>query len=239
MQQDVAGTSVLAWGGEPVTEQPEPRAVLWDMDGTLIDSAEYHWLTWRDTLAELGHTLTHEQFASWFGQRNDAILRRYFGDGIAAGEVTRLGDAKEAAYREMVRERGIEPLPGVRRWLLRLQETGWRQAVASSAPPANIEVILDVLGLRDCFDAWVSAEEVAHGKPAPDVFLRAAEKLDVAPARSVVVEDAPAGVEAGHRGGMRTIGLTSMARALDADIVVACLDELPDDAFDRLIADAR
>ena len=77
-----------------MTGQPEPRAVLWDMDGTLIDSAEYHWLTWRDTLAELGHTLTHEQFASWFGQRNDAILRRYFGDGIAAGEVTRLGDAK-------------------------------------------------------------------------------------------------------------------------------------------------
>ena len=168
------------------------------MDGTLIDSAEYHWLTWRDTLAGEGHALTDEQFASWFGQRNDAILRRYFGDGITPAEISRLGEAKEAAYREMVRGRGIEPLPGVRQWLARLRDTGWCQAVASSAPPANIEVIIEVLGLDGVFDAWVSAEEVAHGKPAPDVFLRAAEKLGVPPARSVVVEDAPAGVEAGQ-----------------------------------------
>jgi beta-phosphoglucomutase len=218
-----------------MSNKHEMRGVLWDMDGTLIDSAEYHWLTCRDTLAGEGHTLTDEQFASWFGQRNDAILRRYFGDAITTEEIARLGEAKEAAYRVMVRERGIEPLPGVRRWLARLRETGWRQAVASSAPPANIEVIIEVLGLHDCFDAWVSAEEVAHGKPAPDVFLRAAEKLGVAPARSVVVEDAPAGVKAGRRGGMRTIGLSSMGRPLDADIVVGSLEDLPEDAFDRLV----
>src|SRR5215208_2820799 len=132
------------------------RAVLWDMDGTLIDSAEYHRLTWRDTLAEEGHVLTDEQFASWFGQRNDAILRRYFGDGITREEIARLGEAKEAAYRDMVRQRGIEPLPGVKRWLARLRDAGWRQAVASSAPPANIDVIIDVLGLEDCFNACVS-----------------------------------------------------------------------------------
>ena len=96
-----------------------------------------------------------------------------------------------------------------------------------------------MLGLDGVFDAWVSAEEVAHGKPAPDVFLRAAEKLGVPPARSVVVEDAPAGVEAGRRGGMRTIGITSMSRPLDADIVVASLEDLPDDAFERLVGDAR
>ena len=216
-----------------------PRAVLWDMDGTLIDSAEYHWLTWRDTLAGEGHALTDEQFASWFGQRNDAILRRYFGEGITPAEISRLGEAKEAAYRDMVRGRGIEPLPGVRQWLARLRDTGWCQAVASSAPPANIEVIIEVLGLDGVFDAWVSAEEVAHGKPAPDVFMRAAEKLGVPPARSVVVEDAPAGVEAGRRGGMRTVGVTSMSRPLDADIVVASLEDLPDDAFERLVGDAR
>ena len=85
----------------------------------------------------------------------------------------------------------------------------------------------------------MSAEEVAHGKPAPDVFLRAAEKLGVPPARSVVVEDAPAGVEAGRRGGMRTIGITSMSRPLDADIVVASLEDLPGDAFERLVEDGR
>jgi beta-phosphoglucomutase len=139
----------------------------------------------------------------------------------------------------MVRAQGIEPLPGVRRWLEHLRAAGWRQAVASSAPPANIEVIIQVLGLEDCFDGWVSAEEVAHGKPAPDVFLLAAERIGVTPARAIVVEDAPAGVEAGRRGGMRTIGIASMARPLAADIVVRSLDELDDDAFERLVESGR
>jgi beta-phosphoglucomutase len=216
-----------------------PYAALWDMDGTLIDSAEYHWLTWRETLAAEGHALTHEEFASWFGQRNDAILSRCLGTGVSPDRVARIGEQKEAAYRQMVRERGIEPLPGVRRWLERLHARGWRQAVASSAPPANIEVILDVLGLRDRFQAYVSAEEVAHGKPAPDVFLKAAERLDVPPSRCVVVEDAPAGVEAGRRGGMRTIGIASMNRALDADVVTASMADLPDEAFEALVGNGR
>jgi len=215
------------------------RAVLWDMDGTLIDSAEYHWVTWRDTLAREGYALTHEQFASWFGQRNDAILRRYLGAGAAADAVALLGDAKETAYRELVRERGIEPLPGVSRWLRRLRDGGWRQAVASSAPPANIEVILEALNVGDCFQALVSAEEVPQGKPAPDVFLLAAQRLGVPPARCIVVEDAPVGVEAGRRGGMKTIGIASLGRPLDADVVVASLEELPATAFDDLLTVAR
>lgn len=226
----------LAVGSRELTATGKsPRAVLWDMDGTLIDSAEYHWITWRDTLAHEGHTLTREQFASWFGQRNDAILRRYLGDGIPADEIDRIGSAKEEAYRRLIRERGIEPLPGVGTWLRRLCEKGWRQAVASSAPPANIQVILDVLDVGDCFQALVSAEEVPHGKPAPDVFLLAAERLGVPASRCVVVEDAPAGVEAGRRAGMRTIGIASMGRALEADVVVSSLDRLAPQTFDDLV----
>jgi beta-phosphoglucomutase family hydrolase len=216
-----------------------PRAVLWDMDGTLIDSAEYHWLTWRDALAQEGYTLTHDEFASFFGQRNDTILRRFFGDAIDQSDVDRIGRDKEAAYRDMVRASGIEPLPGVREWLERLHAAGWRQAVASSAPPANIETIIEVLGLHELLQSWASGEEVAHGKPSPDVFLLAAEKLSVDPARCVVVEDAPAGVEAGRRGGMRTIGITSMNRPLDADVVVSSLEDLPPDSFERLIHNER
>ena len=212
------------------------RAVLWDMDGTLIDSAEYHWLTWRDALAAEGYPLSYEQFTGFFGQRNDAILRRVVGPDVTAADIARIGDAKEAAYRRMVRERGVEPLPGVRHWLERLRDAGWRQAVASSAPPANIEVLIDVLGARDCFQACVSAEEVPHGKPAPDVFLRAADKLGVPPSRCIVVEDAPAGVEAGRRGGMRTIGIVAMHEGLDADVTTASLADLPPDIFDRLLA---
>jgi beta-phosphoglucomutase len=206
------------------------------MDGTLIDSAEFHWLTWRDALGREGHPLTHDEFASFFGQRNDSILRRFFGDRVTAADVDRIGGAKEQAYRDLVRLQGITPLPGVRAWLERLHAGGWLQAVASSAPPANIETIVDVLGFRGLLQSWASGEEVAHGKPAPDVFLRAAERLGVPPSRCVVVEDAPAGVEAGRRGGMKTIGLTSMNRPLDADIVVSSLEDLPLDSFDRLVA---
>jgi beta-phosphoglucomutase len=216
-----------------------PYAALWDMDGTLIDSAEYHWLTWRDTLAAEGVTLTREEFASWFGQRNDSILSRYLGPGASRDRMARIGDQKEAAYRQMVRQGGIEPLPGVRRWLEHLHARGWRQAVASSAPAANIDAILDVLGLRHCFQAYVSAEEVAQGKPAPDVFLEAAARLGVPPARCVVVEDAPAGVEAGRRGGMRTIGIASMDRTLDADVVTTSMADLADDVFETLVSGAQ
>jgi beta-phosphoglucomutase len=213
------------------------RAVLWDMDGTLIDSGEYHWLTWHETLAELGVTLTRPDFNGWFGSRNDRILSRYF-PGIAAADMQRIGDLKEARYRALVRRDGVTLLPGVGDWLARLREAGWRQAVASSAPPANIDVLVEVLGLHDTFQAIVSAEEVAHGKPAPDVFLRAAEKVGVPPARSVVVEDAAIGVEAGRRAGMRTIGIEGGHGhgPLAADVVTASMADLPLDTFDRLLA---
>jgi HAD superfamily hydrolase (TIGR01509 family) len=129
-------------------------------------------------------------------------------------------------------------LPGIGDWLARLNAAGWRQAVASSAPPANIDVLVEVLHLTDVFTATVSAEEVAHGKPAPDVFLRAAEKVQVPPGRCIVVEDAAIGVEAGRRGGMRTIGIQGGhdSRPLDADVVTQSMADLPLDTFDRLLA---
>ncbi|MFP4438021.1 MAG: HAD family hydrolase [Chloroflexaceae bacterium] len=213
----------------------QPRAVLWDMDGTLLDSREYHWLSWRDALAAENYELTYDQFIATFGQRNDAILRGYFGEDLPDSEVTRISDAKETGYRELVRTRGIELLPGVAQWLERLQQDGWRQAVASSAPRKNVETIVEVLELQDVFATMVTAEDVEQGKPAPDVFLTAAEKLGVPPARCIVVEDAPAGVEAAHRAGMCAIGVRSSQDNLEADRVVQRLDELPDDVFEQLL----
>lgn len=214
---------------------PQPRGVLWDMDGTLLDSAEYHWLTWKEILAGEGHEMTRERFASTFGQRNDAVLRDLLGEGFPDHEIARIASAKEARYRELVLAGGIEPLPGVRRWLDRLRAGGWRQAVASSAPTANIEALLEALGIGDYFRAFAADEDVQHGKPDPEVFLVAASRLGVPPERCVVVEDAPAGVEAGRRAGMRTIGVGAPHARLPADLTVTSLDQLPDDAFDRLL----
>ena len=218
-----------------MTTDNAPRAILWDMDGTLLDSAEYHWLAWQDSLHAEGYNVTREQFEASFGQRNDTILRGYFGPELTDDEIARIGGDKEARYRNQVRERGIDLLPGVQRWLARLSAKGWRQAIASAAPLANVEAIVAALEIGPFFDAFVSAEDVQRGKPDPQVFLIAAERLTVAPARCVVVEDAPAGLEAARRAGMCAIGVRTTHADLQADIVVDTLDDLPDDGFDRLL----
>jgi len=213
-----------------------PRAVLWDMDGTLLDSAEYHWLAWRDILAGERFELAHDQFVATFGQRNDTILRDWLGADLPISEIARIGDAKEARYRALVLAGGITLLPGVARWLTRLQADGWHQAVASAAPRANVAAVVAALGIAAYFDAISSAEDVQRGKPDPQVFLVAAERVGVPPARCIVIEDAPAGLLGAQRGGMRTIGVRSSHAELQADIVVDTLVELPEDAFERLIA---
>jgi len=211
------------------------RGVLWDMDGTLVDSGEYHFEAWRETMAGLGRELSRAEFAATFGQRNDIILRRYIGPQITAEEIARIGDAKEVRYRTLVSARGIAPLPGVREWLTRLRAAGWRQAIASSGPRLNGQTIVAALGLERVFDAIVSAEDVAHGKPHPEVFLTAAQRLGVTAPRCVVVEDAPTGIEAGRRAGMHTLGVLTTHPELDAERTVRSLADLEPDAFDRFL----
>lgn len=213
----------------------QSRAVIWDLDGTLIDSTEYHWLTWRDALAAEGYSLTYDQFLAGFGKRNDVVLRSYLGEGLSLSEAGRIAEAKEGRYRELVNEHGIELLPGAAYWLARLKAEGWRQALATSAPRLNVRAVLAQLGITENFDGIVSAEDVERGKPDPQVFLTAAAKAEVVPTRSIVVEDAPAGIEGGRRAGMRTIGVLTTHAKLHADLVVHTLEELPDNAFDQLL----
>ena len=211
------------------------RAVLWDLDGTLVDSAEFHWLSWRDTMAAEGVSLTYQQFLDTFGQKNDRILPGWLGSGADAARIRRVGDAKEAEYRRLASVHGLRPLPGASSWVRRLRAQGWQQAVASSAPGENVGVMLRALALDGMFEAIVSAEDVTRGKPDPQVFLAAAERLGVPRDRCIVVEDAAVGVQAARSAGMRCIGV-SRAVVLDADVAVSSLLELPSDAFDRLVA---
>ncbi len=214
-------------------------AVLWDLDGTLVDSEEYHWQAWRDAMAAEGVRITREQFLETFGWRNDSIIPRWLGGEATPERVERIGEAKEANYRALVRRNGIAPSPGADEWVRRLHREGWAQAIASSAPRLNIEVVLEVLQLTDCFRAIVSAEDVHRGKPDPEVFLLAASRLGATPDRSIVVEDARAGVEAARRAGMRSIGLSRSGASLGADIEVTSLAALPDGAFQELLGRGR
>jgi len=210
------------------------RGVLWDLDGTLVDSGDFHFQSWQTVMAREGLPLSRETFQQSFGQKNDQILRNWLGPSATIEKIRQVGDDKEAEYRRLARAHGLTALPGAREWVARLRQHGWKQAIASSAPRQNIDVMLELIGLAGAFDAIVSAEDVTQGKPDPQVFLTAAGRLGVATTHAVVVEDAAAGVDAARRGNLRVIGVGKTV--LDgADRHVRSLQDLPADAFDALI----
>jgi beta-phosphoglucomutase len=214
--------------------------VLWDMDGVLVDSGEFHYVAWAETLAREGLPYTREQFNATFGMDNRGVLTTLLGREPEAAWLARVSDEKEAAFRDAIRGKA-EPLPGVVLWLARLKTAGVRQAVASSAPPANIDFLIDSLDLRQFFDAVVSTLGMA-GKPDPGVFLEAARRIAVLPERCLVVEDAIAGVAAARRAGMACLAVTttnSREALADADRVVDSLADLEDQAFSKLLKEAR
>ncbi len=216
------------------------RAVIWDLDGTLIDSSASHWRAWHDELLSRGRELAHEEFSSSFGQRNDLILRMWLDPRLTDLEVAEISASKEARYRQWIWMQGIHLLPGVKRWLRELSEAGWRQAVGTMTSLENVNAIFDALEERDSFDrkvfqAIVTAEEVKQGKPDPEVFLKAAARLGVAPQRCVVVEDAPTGVEAARRAGMRSIAVGGNA-ATKPDLAAPNLNCLSLADWDSLVS---
>lgn len=207
-------------------------AVLWDLDGTLVDSADDHFDSWLEALGAEGRTVTRGEFEATFGQRNDRILERWLGPDATPDLTRRIAEAKETAYRRLVHRRGLLVLPGAERWVRHLHEAGRRQAIVTSAPRANVDAVLDVLGWHGFFEAIITAEDVGAGKPDPEAFLKAAGRLGVPPARCVVVEDAAAGVEAARRGGMRSIGVGAAALDGAPDLAVASLAALTPDVWD-------
>jgi len=213
-----------------------PTAILWDLDGVLIDTGPLHYETWVETLAAAGYAMSSETFRATFGMNNRGVLSVVLGREPTADELRDLGDSKEALFRERITS-DAEALPGVRDWLARLQAAGHRQAVASSAPAENIAVMIDALRLRPYFDALVSGEKMP-GKPNPDVFLEAARQVAVPPERCVVVEDAVAGVAAAKAAGMACLAVTNTnpaERLTDADLITDSLAGLPADTFERLL----
>jgi beta-phosphoglucomutase len=214
-----------------------PAAIIWDLDGVLILSAEWHYAAWRRALAEVGVDLTPNQFRETFGRRNEEILAHVLGDGAKRALAEGIPDRKERYYRRLMLEH-VEPAPGAAAWLRYASDHGVRQAVASSAPRENIEAVLDRLGLRPHFQAIRAAEDVTRGKPAPDIFQAAGAALGCEAARSLVVEDAPAGVAAAKAAGMRCLAVaTSHPRETlaGAGLVAASLaDADPEETLGRL-----
>jgi beta-phosphoglucomutase len=210
----------------------DPKAVIFDVDGVLVDSYHAHFESWRRLAAEEGLELTEAQFARTFGRTSRDIIAELWPDRrLDAARIRELDDRKEALYRAIVRE-AFPAMPGARALVEALDHAGFRLAVASSGPPENVALALDRLGVAPIVDAVVTGRDVERGKPDPQVFLLAAERLGVPPARAIVVEDAPAGVEAATRAGMKAVALLSSGRRAEEfsgvrpAIVVRSLDEL-------------
>lgn len=203
------------------------QAVIWDLDGVIIDSADEHRRAWQRLAHETGVTLTDADFWATFGKRNDDIIPLFWGN-ISPQQLRELANRKEVYFREFVRE-AAAPLPGSMELMRGLHEAGLPQALATSTPIENIELIKDLLHLDRYLTVLVSGETVARGKPAPDIFLRAASELHMSPSLCLVIEDAVAGVQAALAAGMRCIavaGNRDLPGLRAADVVVRDLTEL-------------
>jgi beta-phosphoglucomutase len=217
------------------------RAVIFDMDGVLVDSYQAHFDSWRELAAEHGRTLSQGDFARTFGRTSrDIIASLWGGAPVSAAAIERLDQRKEALFRQRI-GRQFPAMDGAPELLHALDAAGFRIAVGSSGPPENVELVLDRLEARDLFDAVVNGRDVTRGKPDPEVFLLAASRLGIAPSRCVVVEDAPPGIEAATRADMSSVALLSTGRTrADFDgvapaLVIGSLRDLSPGIFEAIL----
>jgi HAD superfamily hydrolase (TIGR01509 family) len=203
-------------------------AVIFDMDGVLVDSYHAHFESWKLMYGKMGIDYTEEAFAADFGRRSHEILRRTLGEGVTDRQVHECDVRKEAYYRDIIRAR-FPAMDGATELIEILAADGFALAVGSSGPVENISLVLDLLPGGDRVSVIVTGADVSRGKPDPQVFLLAAERLGLPPARCAVVEDAVHGIEAANRAGMASVALTGTStrdELAEADLVVDSLREL-------------
>ncbi|MCK5577312.1 MAG: tRNA (adenosine(37)-N6)-threonylcarbamoyltransferase complex dimerization subunit type 1 TsaB [Dehalococcoidales bacterium] len=204
------------------------KAVIWDMDGIIIDSAHYHLEAWQQVFSGRGIDFSEKDFQRTFGQRNDAIISGILGAGASVEEIEAISSEKEAGFRRKIAETP-KPLPGVIALMASLARENVRMAIASSAPRENIELISNRMDIARCVRVVISEEDVIKGKPDPQGFLLAASRLGVKPKNCLVIEDAVTGVAAAKRAGMCCLAVTnSHTRDSlgEADLVVDSLEEV-------------
>jgi len=207
------------------------------MDGVIADTAPYHFRAWQQVFQKRGVNFTEADFKHNFGQRNDTIIKNTLGQDTPQSEIETISREKETSFRNMARQR-IKPLPGAITLIKELAGHGFKMALVSSAPMANIKLVITSLNIKDYFPIVVSGKDVTEGKPSPQGFLLAAERLGVRPDSCIVVEDAIAGVAAAKRAGMHCLAVTNThprKSLLEADLVVDTLAEVEVNKLERLI----
>jgi len=211
-----------------MTESNNHMGVIFDLDGVLVDSGWAHKQSWYELAEKEGLSMTDEFFFNTFGMQNYQIIPMLIGRDASPDEVNRLSDWKEQRYRDIIAKK-LVPAEGAKALLGDLKSKGFLLAVGSSAPRTNLELVLDCTDLRDFFDAYVTSQDVTRGKPAPDTFLKAAEKLSLSAGSCIVVEDAVQGIEAARAACMPVVAITTTRCREDlagANIIVDSLAQL-------------
>ena len=186
--------------------------IIFDWDGVIIDSHDQHELSWKKLADENNKELPNNFFKETFGMRNEFIIPNYFADWIGdEGEdkIKNLADRKEEIYRRIIIDSGINPLPGVNKLLESLKDKNIPCSIGSSTPTKNIETVIELIGLSNHFNAITAAEDVSKGKPDPEVFLKAAEKINIDPDNCIVIEDAHVGIDAGLAANMNVVAVAT------------------------------
>jgi beta-phosphoglucomutase len=220
-----------------MTSANKKIGVIFDLDGVLIDTGKFHKQSWYELAEKEGFKMSDELFYSTFGMQNNIIIPMLAGRELPAEQIDRLSEWKEKRYRELITtELGLPE--GAKALLDDLKSKAILLAVGSSAPRANLDFALQRLKIHDYFDALVTCEEIRNSKPAPDTFLKAAEKLSLPPSCCAVVEDSVQGVEAGKAAKMVVVAITTTRDRKDlemADMIVDSLTELRADDFVNLL----
>ncbi len=215
------------------------QAVIFDVDGVLVDSYQPHFRSWQAMLAEHSIEFTEPEFRAPFGRTSRDIILALCGDRFPMEQLQAFDDRKEAFYRDIIRD-DFPAVEGAAELIDSLYEAGFALAVGSSGPTENVALALESLGCARKISARVTGSDVTRGKPDPQVFQMAAQQLGVEPRHCAVVEDASAGVEAANRAEMTSIGLTGTAtreQLAHADFVVDHLHELTPKSIQGLFLD--
>ena len=214
-----------------------PRAVIFDMDGVLVDSMHIHWLAWQHAFKSYNINITREKFAQTPGMTFRPVISLLGGDNFSEAEMEDIGNKQRDEAERLLLE-NYPVIPGVPELIKSLDLAGWRMAIATSGPLVNLRMAIDKIPEAKRIKTFITLEDVTHGKPDPEAFLKAADRLGVTPKGSVVIEDSKVGLEAAKRGGFIAVALTTTFPIEElepmADLVVDSMHKLSPKILDLL-----
>ena len=205
----------------------KPNSFIFDMDGTLINSMPFHVKSWLLTLEEIGVQLSKEELAQHNQGIITEVIRSIMSEQISDSKVNSIATRKESLYRQIYRPH-LRLMDGAQEFLARSKELGIPLALATNAGWENINFVLDELDLRSYFDVVLGEEDILKGKPDPQIFLLAAQRLGVPPETCIVFEDSRSGIIAVERAGMRCIAITTAMKAAELEKSTAVVRVIDD-----------